>query len=355
MTEIEVPSGAGIYRVVVTRTFDGLREALPAARGVLVTEETVGPLHAAAVSRELGARVRSTVVLPAGEDHKSPETWARCVDGLLAAPVDRTDAVIALGGGVLGDLAGFAAATTLRGLGLVQLPTTLLAMVDSSVGGKTGVNHPLGKNLIGAFHAPSLVWIAVDTLDTLPPAELRCGLGEVVKTGLAADADLLAALEGDLGSAALGDRDALAEIVVRCVRIKAAIVGADERDAGPRLVLNAGHTVGHGIEAALGPGVMRHGEAVAIGLVAEARFAVATGVCTDPALPDRLVRLLRRLGLSSEVPDMDRARFLAAMGLDKKTAGDKIRLPLPVRAGEMILVDLPRTSLHQLVPGSYRD
>lgn len=347
MSRVDVESTAGTYPVRVGRGFAGLAEWLPRP-GVLVTEERVAPLWADAVREALGDRIRATVTLPPGEENKTIATWSRCVDALLALEVDRGTPVLALGGGVLGDVAGFAAATALRGLPVIHLPTTLLAMVDSSVGGKVAVNHPSGKNLVGAFHPPIGVWAALDTLGTLPAAELRCGFGEVLKTALVADPELLDVL-------AAGPPGDLEDVVLRCVRAKAQIVGADERESGLRAVLNAGHTVGHALETAVGPS-LRHGEAVAIGLVTEARFAVRAGICAQPELPARLAGLCRALDLPAEVPgDVDAPKLLAAMRLDKKSSADKIRIPLPVRAGETVLVELPRSDLGRLVfPGPPR-
>jgi 3-dehydroquinate synthase len=359
---LRVEAASGGYDVTLARTFRGLSAALSGCAGaVLVTEATVGPLWAAAVREALGPALRAEVVVAAGEANKTRAAWSTLCDALLESRVDRSTAVLALGGGVLGDLAGFAAATTLRGLPLVQLPTTLLAMVDSSVGGKVAVNHPAGKNLIGAFHPPIAVWMALDTLSTLPDAEIRCGWGEILKTALAADAALLEDLEGGLLARALADREVLAEVIERCVRAKARVVGSDEREAGLRMILNAGHTAGHAIEAALGPGTLRHGEAVAIGLVAELALAVQLGVCHDPTLPGRLSALIAGAGLPGApdgprvlaLDDLDRQRFAAGIGVDKKAAGDKIRLPLAVRAGEMRIVDLALPdviSLFDLLP-----
>jgi 3-dehydroquinate synthase len=235
-------------------------------------------------------------------------------------------------------------------------------MVDSSVGGKVAVNHPAGKNLIGAFHPPIAVWAALGTLSTLPASEVRCGWGEILKTAIAVDADLFEALEGGLLARALADEDALAEVIERCVRAKARVVGLDERESGPRMVLNAGHTVGHAIESALGPGRIAHGEAVAIGLGVELELAVQLGVCADPALPERLAALISAAGLAAApggsgrtaehdlLEELDEERFVEGIGVDKKAAGDKIRLPLPVRPGTMRLVDLPRGELFRLLP-----
>ncbi len=332
--------------------FDGLYAALVQRFGsrpaVVVTDSHVAPLWAAHLVRALGG-VQAEIVLPAGEVHKTLDVWAGLVGQLLAAAVDRHTPVIALGGGVIGDLVGFAAATTLRGLPLVQVPTTLLAMVDSSVGGKTAVNHPLGKNLIGAFHQPSLVWASLHTLSTLPEGERLAGLGEVVKTALIEGEDFLAELEAAAPALRAGDPAALAPVIARCVAAKARVVAADERESGVRAWLNAGHTVGHGLETALGHGVLRHGEAVALGLVAEARWAVRAGVCLDLGLPSRLEALHAALGLPVRAPPFDRAAALAAMRLDKKSDRGTLALPVPSRAGKIELAEVPLAHLSALL------
>ncbi|MBW2254736.1 MAG: 3-dehydroquinate synthase [Deltaproteobacteria bacterium] len=312
----------------------------------------MGPLWASAVREVLTAAGFDIIVvtLPAGEVSKTTETWTRCVDALLDAGIDRRTPVVALGGGVLGDVAGFAAATVLRGVPFVQLPTTLLAMVDASVGGKTGVNHPSGKNLVGAFHQPVLVYAALGTLATLPAAERIAGLGEVVKTALIGDRDLLARIEEQAEALREGDVSALAPVIARCVEIKAAVVGRDERESGWRAVLNAGHTLGHAWEAASGFGVLRHGEAVALGLLAETRWAVRRGYCQDPELPRRLAELLHRLGLPTEPPTLPRDRLLGAMRVDKKARGDILLVPVAVRAGQAVLAELPVQDLIELLP-----
>ena len=354
--EVVVPLGGRSYPVVVeTGAYAGLGprlvERVGRRRAILVTEERVEPLWGPAVRAALAGHLEvETVVLPAGEAHKTVETWSGCVDARLERGVDRKTPILALGGGVLGDVAGFAAAATLRGLPFVQLPTTLLAMVDSSVGGKTGVNHRWGKNLIGAFHQPRLVYAALATLDTLPPEERIAGLGEVVKMALLGDAALLTRLEAEAERLRAGDPEVLAPVIARCVTLKAEVVGRDEREAGWRAVLNAGHTVGHAYEAACGFGVLRHGEAVALGLLAETRWAVAAGHCVDVDLPERLARLLTRLGLPTRPPRASRERLLAAIRMDKKAHGDMLALPIPVRAGHIALLDVPVAEVGELFP-----
>lgn len=333
--------------------FEGLGEVIEARAVILVTEERVAPLWGDAARSALGEKLKRVVVLPAGEENKTLATWQRCAEEILAAEPDRKTAIVALGGGVLGDIAGFAASCVLRGLPLVVCPTTLLSMVDSSVGGKNGVNYRGTKNQIGSFHPPALIWAARCSLRTLPDDEWRCGLGEVVKTAIAAEQVLFELLEGPLGEAICRrEEGATMEIVARCVRAKAAVTGDDPKDLGPRLALNAGHTVGHAIEAVIGPSI-RHGEAVAIGLVAETRCAVERGIC-DSSLLVRLESVLKRLGLPTELPQIDAQRLITAMGLDKKAGADKIQVPFPVRPGEISLVALTRAELPSLLPTPLR-
>ncbi|MCO4745991.1 MAG: 3-dehydroquinate synthase [Proteobacteria bacterium] len=327
-----------------------LRSVVKAERVALVTDSNVGPLWAERATASLrGAGFGLSLhTLPAGEANKNLATWATLVDELLAAPVDRRTPVVALGGGVVGDMAGFAAAATLRGLPFVQVPTTLLAMVDSSVGGKTAVNHAAGKNLVGAFHQPKLVYADMRTLRTLPTDEVRAGLGEVVKTALLGDAAFFERLEKSAGALAGADVGALADVVRNCVRIKAAVVAEDEREAGVRAILNLGHTVAHGLERVLGYGALRHGEAVAIGLVAEARWAEAKGFC-EAGVADRVAQLFGELGLAHEIPAVDRAAVAAAMRLDKKARATFVRVPVPTRVGETVQVSVSNDELHELL------
>ncbi|TNE88824.1 MAG: 3-dehydroquinate synthase [Deltaproteobacteria bacterium] len=355
MGQLTVELGERSYEVqVVRRSLAGLGAAVAAAtssqRVVLVTEDTVGPLWAAAARRSLqqAGKIVELVTLPAGEANKTIATWTMLVDRLLALGVDRRTPLIALGGGVLGDIVGFAAASTLRGLPFVQVPTTLLAMVDSSVGGKTGVNHPVGKNLVGAFHQPLLVHADVATLGTLPIEETRAGLAEAVKSAMIGDPDFFEWMERRARKLRDGDADALIEVVERCVALKAAVVAADEREAGLREVLNLGHTVGHGLETVLGYGALRHGEAVGIGLVAEARWAVREGLC-QAGLPERVADLLHALGLPTGVPDCDLDAVAAAMRLDKKGRATFVRVPIPVRIGEVRRVEVTHERLPELL------
>ena len=291
------------------------------------------------------------MLIPDGEVHKTVETWTDLVRQILAPEFRRGTAVVALGGGVVGDMAGFAAATALRGVPFVQLPTTLLAMVDSSVGGKTAVNLD-GKNRLGAFYQPTLVWAATDTLGTLPRGERLSGLGEVMKTALIDSEEMLRRVEVLAPALRGGEPDATAELVAACVRCKARVVAEDELERGNRAWLNAGHTLAHGLERVLGGERIRHGAAVAMGLIAETDWAVRQGTCLDPDLPRRLATLTRSLGLRGAPPPVDRAALVEALYLDKKAGADSVGVPVPVRAGEMTLVDVPLESLHTLVPES---
>lgn len=258
---------------------------------------------------------------------------------------DRHVCVIAVGGGVMGDLAGFGAATYARGIPLFMIPTTLLSQVDSSVGGKVGINHPHAKNIIGAFHQPVGVWVDTSTLETLPVRELQCGLAEVVKYGVILDAAFFDELEAN--SQAILDRspNALRRIIARSCELKADVVSRDEREeTGLRAVLNFGHTIGHAIEAVAGyGGGFQHGEAVSVGMVAESRLAERLG-WIGPDVTARLIRLLERFGLPTSAPGLDHQSLINAMGRDKKNRGGKIRFVLPERIGHVVLTDAPTES-----------
>jgi shikimate kinase/3-dehydroquinate synthase len=352
---VRVELGERAYPVVVAAGLAGLgaalRERFGAARLRVVTDDRVAPLWLGALQAELARAelAAEVLVIPAGEEHKHRDTWWSIVDGLLRAGVDRRSLVLALGGGVVGDMTGFAAASVARGLDWVQVPTTLLAMVDASVGGKTGFNHPLGKNLVGAFHQPRLVWTALETLGTLPERERRAALAEVVKHALIEDAGWLADLEAQAGALARGDAEVVRAAVLRCVRSKARVVAADEREQGGREVLNLGHTVGHAIEAVTGFSTWLHGEAVAIGLVAELRWTERSGLAEEGCAA-RVEALLRALGLPVTV-DCETAQIVAAMGLDKKAHGAMLKLPVCVRPGVVRVISIPRDDLTGLVEG----
>ncbi len=332
-----------------------LAEVLPVGKCVVVSNPVVAPLHADAALESLRAAGWSPtlILVPDGEAEKTLANWSLLVAAILDAGVSRDTPVLALGGGVTGDLVGFAAATTLRGLPFVQVATTLLAMVDSSVGGKTGVNAPQGKNLVGAFHPPRMVLAAMNTLETLPDAELRCGLGEVVKHAVLAGEAALARLEALAPALRAREVGALAAVVGDSVRLKAEIVASDPEERGRRAILNLGHTLGHALERACGLGTLRHGEAVAIGLAAMARHAARRGAC-DPMLAARIEALLRSLSLPTFAPHgTSFAEVRAALGFDKKRSRGMIRVVVPHAPGEVSLQDLPPAEADILVSCCY--
>ncbi len=267
------------------------------------------------------------VVLQPGEEHKRWETLNLIFDALLANACDRDTVLFALGGGVIGDMTGFAASSYMRGVSFVQIPTTLLAQVDSSVGGKTGINHPLGKNMIGAFYQPQLVICDLNTLKTLPRRELSAGLAEVIKYGPIADMVFFEWLEANMDSLLAMNMDALAHVVKRSCEIKADVVGQDERESGVRAILNFGHTFGHAIEAGLGFGVWLHGEAVGCGMVMAAHLSQRLGL-VDMVFVERLTALVARAGLPIRAPALGVARYLELMRVDKKAKGGEIRFVL---------------------------
>ena len=302
-------------------------QGLPAAaQAVIVSNDIVAPLFAERVRAKLAASYAqvSLVALPDGESHKDWATLQRIFDHLLEHACDRKTVLFALGGGVVGDITGFAAACYMRGVPFVQLPTTLLAQVDSSVGGKTAINHPLGKNMIGAFHQPRRVLCDLSTLASLPPRELSAGLAEVIKYGPIADLSFLAWIEDHLDALRACDPSALAHAVQRSCEIKAAIVGEDEREAGLRAVLNFGHTFGHAIEAGLGFGRWLHGEAVGCGMVMATDLSARLGL-VPAAFVDRMHRLIERAGLPVRGPALGADRYLELMRVDKKAEQGEIR------------------------------
>jgi 3-dehydroquinate synthase len=312
-----------------------VREVAPAHRYAIITDDIVGPLYASRVVESFTDARVDVLTIPTGERHKTRESWARLTDELLAAGFGRDSTVVALGGGVVGDLAGFVAATFMRGIPVVQLPTTLLAMIDSSVGGKTGVDTPAGKNLVGAFHPPSLVISDPAALATLPPEQLRSGLAEAIKHGVIADeryfervvADLPTLLAQPSGPGMLG-------LISRSVEIKADVVARDEREGGLRKTLNFGHTLGHAIESESGYRLL-HGEAVAIGMVLESVLAERVGVA-EAGTARRVRDAVERAGLPASRPeDMNADRVLAATRSDKKARRGTAEFALPRRVGAM--------------------
>ncbi len=312
---------------------------MPQKRAALITDTNVAPLYLDAVAGELSAAGASVtpVVLPCGEQHKDWHTLNAVFDALVASRCERKTTLIALGGGVIGDLTGFAAATYLRGVPFIQMPTTLLAQVDSSVGGKTAINHPHGKNLIGAFYQPAAVIADTTTLNTLPDRELSAGLAEVIKYGLIRDAVFFAWLEGNIEALIGRDPAALAYAISCSCAGKAQVVVADEREeSGGRALLNLGHTFGHAIEAGLGYGTWLHGEAVAAGIVIAARVSQQMDLISAPDVA-RVVALLERARLPVNAPDLGVERYLQLMGMDKKVEGGRMRFILMRGIGSAIL------------------
>ncbi len=311
---------------------------------LIVSNETVAPLYLESLRTCLpGASVES-LVLPDGEVHKTLATMSAIIDRLVEIGANRDTTVVALGGGVIGDIAGFAAASYMRGVDFVQVPTTLLAQVDSSVGGKTAVNHPSGKNLIGAFYQPRIVLIDTDTLTTLPERELRAGLAEVIKYGAIADAEFFGWLESHLDELLAKDSEALSHSVARSCEIKAEVVAEDEREAGRRAILNFGHTFGHAIENCQGYGNWLHGEAVAAGMVMATELS---GI--DETAYSRLRGLIAAAGLPTEKPDIDGNVLIEAMSRDKKVLGKALRLVLLEELGRArVTADFDQAELERI-------
>jgi 3-dehydroquinate synthase len=314
------------------------REAAPAHRYALITDSNVGPLYAEKVRNQLEKGATEVLTIPAGESNKTRESWARLTDQMLAKRFGRDSVVIALGGGVVGDLAGFVAATFMRGIPVVQIPTTLVAMVDASIGGKTAVDTPAGKNLVGAFHPPAAVLVDPQLLVTLPLREMRAGFAEIVKHGVIADDVYLREVASGapemLLSAGGSESDRMLSLIVRSVEIKADIVSRDEREEGLRKTLNFGHTIGHAVELVSGYSLL-HGEAVAIGMALEGRLAELIGVA-KAGTAATIVKALQSAGLPTDLPTGFQAEeVIEAMKSDKKGKSGKTRFALPLRVGAM--------------------
>ena len=312
----------------------------------IVTNTTVAPLYLDKVAGPLRACGREVVpiVLRDGEEFKNWESLNEVFDALLANKCDRKTTLVALGGGVIGDMTGFAAATYMRGVPFVQIPTTLLAQVDSSVGGKTGINHPLGKNMIGAFYQPRAVIADTATLDTLPDRELSAGLAEVIKHGAILDAGFFDWIEANIGKLMARDHAALAHAIARSCEIKADVVARDEREGGLRAVLNFGHTFGHAIEAGMGYGAWLHGEAVGCGMVMAADLSRRLGLVDDAAV-DRVRALVKAAGLPVVAPDLGTARWIELMEVDKKNEGGAIKFILLKPLGSPSITNASRELL----------
>ena len=304
---------------------------------MVVSNDTIAPLYLDRVREIFSDFELATVILPDGEQYKNLDTLNLIFTALLENKFNRGCTLVALGGGVVGDITGFAAASYQRGVAFLQIPTTLLAQVDSSVGGKTGVNHPQGKNMIGAFHQPACVLIDTDTLDTLDDRQLAAGLAEVIKYGLIRDAAFFDWLEQNIGLLKARDKQALAYAIERSCALKAEIVAADERESGQRALLNLGHTFGHAIETGTGYGNWLHGEAVATGMLMAADLSARHGWLSADAVK-RTEKLLQQSNLPTTAPDeMDTARFLELMAVDKKVVDGGLRLVLLKAIGDAVL------------------
>ena len=339
---------------------DEILAHLPNPRIALVSNTTVAPLYLAALAEGLekvGVGI-TPIILPDGEAHKTWESLNQIYDALLAARCDRSTTVVALGGGVIGDLAGFAAATYQRGVPFIQIPTTLLSQVDSSVGGKTGINHPRGKNMVGAFWQPKLVLADTDTLRTLPDRELSAGMAEVIKYGLIRDLPFLEWLEANMDGLMARDGELLAQAIERSCANKAEVVAADEfetaRDGG-RALLNLGHTFGHAIETGMGYGAWLHGEAVAAGSMMAAELSQRLG-WLSPADVERIRALLLRAGLPLTAPDLGPARYLELMSHDKKVIAGSLRLILLKSLGDAVTTaDVPQEEIVAAIAACCRE
>ncbi|MDR3158665.1 MAG: 3-dehydroquinate synthase [Zoogloeaceae bacterium] len=347
MPTVNVALGERAYSIHIGRGLLSDAAYLPARLSgqpvAVVSNETVAPLYLRTVQESLRAAGAKpfAIVLPDGEAYKNWQTLNQIFDALAEQHCERGSTLVALGGGVIGDMGGFAAACYQRGMTFIQMPTTLLAQVDSSVGGKTAINHPLGKNMIGAFHQPSLVLIDIDTLATLPQRELSAGMAEVIKYGLIRDADFLCWLEANMQELMARDATLLAEAICRACRHKAEIVAADEREQGERALLNLGHTFGHAIETGLGYGVWLHGEAVAAGMLMAARLSMLLG-WLSMADADRVERLLIAADLPARAPEMGAERYLQLMRHDKKVHNGRLRLILLESLGKAVISEAVR-------------
>lgn len=341
MRVVNVPLGQRSYVIKIGTGLLGTvgrecRRVLQGKRCAIISDAKVAPLFGPRVKESLGRAGIETemVVVPAGETSKSLKSAERCYDQLAAHRLERKSFIVALGGGVVGDLAGFVAATYLRGVPFVQIPTTLLAQVDSSVGGKVGVNLKAGKNLVGAFYQPRLVLCDLDTLRTLPMREYRAGLAEVIKYGIIYDSELFERLDGDLEKLLRREAKVLAEMIARCCEIKAEVVAQDETESGLRAILNFGHTIGHALEAISHYGKYLHGEAISIGQVAAAKLSTETFGLSGGDV-QRIEKLFERAGLPTHVTlnQLQRNRLFAAMKLDKKVSAGEIKFVLARRIG----------------------
>ena len=349
MKTLKVELGERSYPIFIGADLLSRRELfapyVAGRRVTIVTNETVAPLYLKPIETLLADYNPLAVVLPDGEEYKTLSVLERVFTALLEARCDRKTTIVALGGGVIGDMAGFAAASYQRGIPFIQVPTTLLSQVDSSVGGKTGVNHPLGKNMIGAFYQPRAVVTDTRTLDTLPDKELSAGLAEVIKYGLISDATFFSWLEANIDALLAREPDALAFAIERSCRNKADVVARDEREGGVRALLNFGHTFGHAIETGAGYGAWLHGEAVGAGMAMAADLSHRLGWLSAKDV-QRIERLLARARLPARGAGLDVERYLELMAVDKKVEGGQLRLVLLKAIGAAVITaDVPRTQL----------
>jgi len=357
MKTLNVDLGARSYPIHIGRGLLSdpalLEPHLRGQRLVVVSNETVSPLHGDRLRALLDGHPVTWIDLPDGEQFKTLATVESILTRMLEARLDRGSTLIAFGGGVVGDIAGFAAAIYQRGIDFIQVPTTLLSQVDSSVGGKTGVNHPLGKNMIGAFHQPRAVVIDIDTLRTLPLRELRAGVAEVIKYGLIQDAGFFAWLEAHIDRLLALEPEIVIEAIHRSCACKAEVVAADERESGRRALLNLGHTFGHAIETGMGYGHWLHGEAVGTGMAMAARMSEAMG-WLDPMERERAEDLISRAGLQLHPPEaIDAARFRELMAIDKKVMDGRLRLVLLKAIGSAVVTaEFPAEALEATLPAT---
>lgn len=344
MKTLHVDLGERSYPIYIGQNLltkpDLLAPHIAGKQVLIVTNETIAPLYLDKIKSLIPAeKIQQSVVLPDGEKYKNLETINQIYDALLTNKFDRSCTLIALGGGVIGDMTGFAAATYQRGVHFIQIPTTLLSQVDSSVGGKTGVNHPLGKNMIGAFHQPQCVIADTDTLNTLEDKELSAGIAEVIKYGLLGDAEFFTWLEANMDKLLIRDPQALAYSIERSCHDKAEIVAADEKEAGQRALLNLGHTFGHAIETSAGYGEWLHGEAVATGMLMAADLSARMGWITRQEV-EKIAKLLEQARLPLAPPaHLQKTDFIELMQRDKKSLGGKIRLVLLKQLGHAVICD----------------
>jgi len=356
MNTLTVNLGTRSYPIYIGQALLGTPDLLAQHIGgrqvMVVSNETIAPLYLQSVQDMLADFDTSTVILPDGEQYKNLDTLNMIFSALLENHCNRDCTLVALGGGVVGDITGFAAASYQRGVAFLQIPTTLLAQVDSSVGGKTGVNHPQGKNMIGAFHQPRCVLIDTDTLDTLDDRQLAAGIAEVIKYGLIHDAVFFDWLETNMEALKARNKQALEYAIERSCTIKAEIVAADERESGKRALLNLGHTFGHAIETAMGYGNWLHGEAVAAGMLMAADLSARHGWLADDTV-QRTARLLQQANLPTAPPNqMDEAQFMQLMSIDKKVVDGSLRLVLLKALGEAVVTgDFRRDLLSETLRG----